>query len=229
MRRLTVTLLSCLLGVGTCPAVTAQSPSPSPTQTTGPAGQRVVVPTAGIALTLPADWSVQLPMEELEYLPPGLMAKLTTPFSLWTVLHSLTPLEYPDAGSIGCDIVLTRIDGAVLEPGGTALRVGEERLTLDRLLTIAWTEPESDGSHTMSRILLPAGPSERRDIIEHDDVGDWYLTEFHLVVPVGVATLSCLGFEESAADDGLAIAETIEFVPSEEQGSRPPRPGVEPP
>ncbi len=55
MRRLAAGFLATCLLVASAGATTAQEPSPSPE----PAGQRVEVPEAGIAVTFPAGWRVE--------------------------------------------------------------------------------------------------------------------------------------------------------------------------
>jgi len=193
LRRFAIVLLAaCLLPIGVATS-TAQSPLP----TTDPGSYHVEVPEAGLALTVPEDWLVQVPMEELDV--PGFPAHA----SLWQVLMSSNTREYPEAGAGGCQIVLVQANDP---DAGT--------VTLEDVA--AWGNPfgnDPGPGEPTTEVILPAGPGSRLDVVEHADDGDWYGVTYGLAAPNGIAWLMCIGFGERPDDDWLSIARSLEFIP----------------
>jgi hypothetical protein len=200
MRLLAMALmLTGCMTVASTGAMLAQSSSPSPEA----AGQRVEVPEAGLALTLPKDWEVRVRMQAMEVEVPSWAEGLA---SAWQALDSWAPGEYPEAGAGGCQLALIRAN----EPAAGTV-------TLDDLASFDfmafWADQDFDGSHVTTDIELPAGEASRVDVIEHDHDGHWYAGVYRLSAPDGAVMLLCIGFEERPDDGWLSVADSLEFLP----------------
>ena len=177
-------------------ATNRPSPSSPPTS-----GQRVEIPEAGTALTIPAGWGFGVEMR-----PTDWAAEAPAVATIWHVLDSWSPAGDPEAATEYCSIGRLRVseqsvgsmlfDGALGDPGPV-------------------TDQSAPGwTHSTTEVLLPAGPATRNDEVGHEPDGVWYSTVYNLVAPDGMVWLNCSG-PVRPDDHWLSIAEGIEFLPEE--------------
>ena len=154
-------------------------------------GQRVEVPEAGVALTVPASWEVRMPME------PGPGATLQV-------------LGAYEVGSGYCVLTLQQLDDPTLLDDATAFRA-----FVDTSMWLFRADPDMEVSDAMTEVTLGAGPALRVDMVERIADGDLHNSVYAVDTPDGLALLDCGGFARPD-DDWLSIAETFEFLPTEE-------------
>jgi len=170
-------LLVLVLGSG----VVAQEASPSP----GTGVQRVEVPEAGVALTVPDDWDVDTPMQEMF-------------LGVVQVLVATRP------GSGGCWIGLA--------PNFNAMGL---RDFADVVMLVFKLNSNYEVAEEMADVSLPAGAALRAYMVQHFPEGDLHQAPYILAAPKDFAFLNCIGYARPD-DDWLSIAETFEFLPTDE-------------
>jgi hypothetical protein len=194
-------VIALMISAARSDAAQAQSPSPSPVAS----GQRVEVPEAGIAITVPEGWGFRIEMLETDWVKA---AGVTLDATIWRVLHWWNPDGDPDEAAEHCSIGL--------------LRVGEQSvgmMTFGGAIRDPSPAPDQwppGWTHSSAEILLPVGPATQIDVVIREPDGDWYDTTYNLVTPDGQVWLGCSG-PERPDDRWLSIAETFEFLPSEEE------------
>lgn len=147
--------------------------------------QRVEVPVAGVAFSLPSGWQTD---------------HFTGEFLL---LRSTSP-----DGSVGCHL----------------REVASVDFSLDAYEALAtqFLDAQSDleGEHSVTRLALPVGDSlVVAGDSEDDDGAKTFVVSIHIPTPQNYAVLSCTtpsSSKDSFESDVLAIAETLEFLPTEE-------------
>jgi hypothetical protein len=212
MHRLIALLVAPLLLVVGSDAVVALEPTAEPDVQ----GHRVEIPEAGLAITLPADWDVTVPMEELDV--PGELEGMDLPagyqwaaeidlaqVSGWLVLMATGPTVYPEPGSGGCWISSVRVDDPATD---WPVTLAEVRWA-DALAY--WNGPRFE--HTRAELRLNAGPADTVEFAEQDTDGDWHGVSYRLAAPHGIVELTCSAFGEPDRERWRAIAETLEFLP----------------
>ena len=191
MRRLTAALLvTCLLGVGAGSA-TAEEPLPSPETT----GQRVEVPEAGYAVTLPEAWTLET-REVVE--------RTDSPEGPTEETRSIQSYAVAPDGSASCLLVEDRLEESLDDPSAA----------LDE--TAAYHRSRYEPVLVeMSSVELPLGRAVRF-VVDFADWGDEAVGAVYLLSDgVDLFVLSCVAPEPPEGDWWLSIAETFEFLPEE--------------
>jgi len=172
---------------------------PSPTPWVG--SQRVELPAAGLAVTFPADWVVEL-AEEGSDLPIVFLA-LPERFGPQVEVQSLLVAEGPDQHERDTFTLCTLVRYAPID------------LTADEFLHEAFGQSDSivveslrDG---LSRVLVNDWIQSR---ILADDPEALYADHYAIRGDHAVAVLWCTG-TISHREDWLSIAESVEFLPEE--------------
>ena len=186
---------------GAADAIDGATNQPS-TSSLPTSGQRVEIPEAGMALTIPAGWGFQVEMRPTDWAAGAPVAA-----TIWQVLDSWSPAGDPEAATESCSIGLLQMseqsvgsmmfDGVIGDPGPVADQSAP-----------GWT-------HSTTEVLLPVGPVTRNDEVGQEPDGVWYSTVYNLVAPDGMVWLNCSG-PVRPDDHWLSIAETFEFLPAEE-------------
>jgi len=190
MRRGYMSLLLTGLLVGQAAVVVAQDDA-----TDGGETQRISVPEAGVALSVPADWSADIEMRQKE--DWGLYDEgfADEPVPFWKVIYA------SDGGGTWCD--LTWYPSHPL-----ALDAHAERY--EALMTPRHSEVERPIEVT--GVELPAGEAYRFDIYNEPSAA--YTTVYLLASGDAHYQLQCVG-DEPAEDDWLPLAESLELTADE--------------
>jgi hypothetical protein len=186
--------------------------SPASAQDEAAELRRVELPELGLAVSLPADWDVVVPMldsmdeieaELRELLPDDVVRQLRTVVAL----NATNGLAYPEPGVGGCVVGAS----VALEPTDEVFGL-EHVYATDHLMF--WNDPGFDGEQTMAEVGLPIGISSHVELVEHDEDGDWVAHFYRFVLPDGFGWIECLSFEEGPDDGWLPIAQTLELLPA---------------
>ena len=198
MRRLTGTLLTIGLVAATAGLTTAQEPSASPE----PADQRVEVPDAGFAVTLPGDWVVELAEEGSDL--PILVVAPPELFGPEVELRPLLVAEGPDMQERDRFTLCTLVRYAPIE-------ITPNEFMRETFRQSDWAVIESlhDG---LSRVLLVPWYTGRILTRIPEAI---YVDHYAIGADNAVAFLWCTG-TASHRGDWLSIAESFEFLPAEE-------------
>ena len=195
-------LLVCLAIATTSGGVAAADESPL---------RSIELPEVGIALSLPADWDVAVPMIDTTDQARGAWRGSALggldDVRTYLALDATNGLDYPQPGSGGCFL------GA-----SVAAESIDETLDLDEILLVAdegalWTDPGFELT-AEAELRLPIGRVNRVDFVEHDDDGDWFGIGYRFVIPDGLGWLQCVGFEGRPDDGWLDLVETLELLPT---------------
>lgn len=182
-----VGLLAMLLVLALGSGVVAQESSPDLPM----GGQRVEVPEAGVALTVPASWEVRILMEP----GPG---------------DALQVLMAYEVGSGYCVLTLQQLDDPTLLDDPSAFRA-----FVDTSIWLFRADRDMEVSDAMTEVTLGVGPALRVDMVERFADGDVHNSVYAVDTPDGLALLDCGGLARPD-DDWLSIAETFEWLPGEE-------------
>ncbi|MEA2026469.1 MAG: hypothetical protein U9O18_07240, partial [Chloroflexota bacterium] len=162
---------------------------------------RVDVPEAGITVTFPVDWTVDIVNESSSI--PAVSDGTNTTLETWRVLDA----SAPDGRSERCGVD----------------RYGTDELTADGFVGRfqSWIEDAWGDSVEVSTVNLPSGDSVRvQVVVKTSDASTFSPVAHHMDFYLfdggdGAFVLSCYG-EDPPDDDWLSIAETLEFLPAEE-------------
>ena len=192
MRWIASVLAAGLLVTASAGVALAQSTSPEPSE----ALVRVEVPEAGVALSLPESWIVDVAVEELAQmdLEDG---QFTTSYVLGT---------HGPAGLHSCKLYVQEF------PPSTLPRTG----AMELLAANGWLVREGE-DRTPSRLDLPAGTALTVAWTSREQTAEpLNLIEYLIVDADRVYTLVCSTFPPLVPEyDWLSIAETLEFLPDE--------------
>jgi len=185
MRRLAGTLLTIGLVGASAGLATAQEPSASP----APADQRVAVPEAGYALTLPKGWTLETQEVVEQTDSPNGPTEETS--SIWSYAFA------PD-GSASCLLLEDLLEGSLDET------VASHRSRYEPVLV------------EMSSVQLPLGRTVRF-VLDYAGIGDEGVGAVYLLSDGDtLIVMSCIAPEPLDGDWWLSIAESFEFMPAEE-------------
>jgi len=187
MRRSTsACLMACLITVGAGQLAVAQEEALDEDAV----GQRVEVSEAGVAITFPADWSVDIEMRQREDFgliddPDG------EPVVFWQVLYASA------GGRPWCDVTWYPEHPMAL---------ADHALLFEELMT-----PGSDVERTIevSGVALPVGEAYRFDI--HNGPSDDFSTTYLVGSSSSRYILECMA-DTRDEDDWLQVAETMELA-----------------
>ena len=162
---------------------------------------RVDVPEAGITVTFPVDWTVDIVNEPSSI--PAAPDRTSTTLETWRVLDA----SAPDGRSERCGVDL----------------FGPDKLTADGFVGRFqdWIRDPWVDSVEVSTVNLPSGDSVRVQVAgKTSDASTFSLVEHHMDSYLldsgdGTFVLSCHG-EDPPDDDWLSIAENFEFLSAEE-------------
>ena len=163
------------------------------------AGQRIEVPQAGVAVTVPEGWGFRIEMLETDWAQD---AGVTVDAAIWRVLELWSPVGDSELATEHCSIGMLRVG----EEGPEIMMMSDATPAPGRFPS-GWTQSTTE-------LHLPAGLATRIDSVGQEPEGDRYSTTYNFVSPDGPVWLGCDGLERP---DGrwLSIAETIEFLPAE--------------
>ena len=185
---------------GAADAIDGATNQPS-TSSLPTSGQRVEIPEAGMALTIPAGWGFQVEMRPTDWAAGAPVAA-----TIWQVLDSWSPAANARGGRdrvmLGSDcsrsseqsVGSMMFDGVTGDPGPVADQSAPK-----------WT-------HSTTEVLLPVGPVTRNDEVGQEPDGVSYSTVYNLVAPDGMVWLNWSG-PVRPDHHWLSIAETFEFLP----------------
>jgi hypothetical protein len=156
---------------------------------TGVEPQRVEVPEAGVGITLPADWSVDIEMRERE--DWGLVVDdEEEPFAFWNVFYASV------GGRPWCDLTWYPVH---------PMSLGEHASLTQDLMTP--THVDIERPIERSAVMLPSGDAQRL-VVYNEPTDDW-TTTYLLDLADGRYLLRCAS-DERASDDWLSLAESLE-------------------
>ena len=163
---------------------------------------RVAVPEAGVALSFPVDWAVDIEMRERE--DWGFVtADDEDPLILWNVVYA------SDGGRPWCDVTWYPV---------YPLLLAEHALLFEELMTPSHSSVERPIE--VAPVILPAGEAYRF-VIYNEPTDDW-TTTYLLEAGEGRYLLQCAG-DERAEDDWQGLAESLElFSPAIPQATAEP-------
>lgn len=170
-----------------------------------PGYQRVEVPEAALAVALPADWAVDIELDEREDFYLSERFPEAAPVTFWKVLYA------SGSGRPWCDVTWYPAHPMPLQ---------EQALLFEQLMT-----PSSDVERTIEvePVELPAGAAYRF-VIYNQPTAD-YQTVYLLDASPSRYALECVA-DERVEGDWLEIARTLE--PSATDRAEPPEPSFEP-
>ena len=171
--------------------------------------RRVEIPELGVAVSLPAEWDVVVPMLALgDQVDPQVVAmvgeEMAAHIRAVMALQASHGPEYPEPGAGLCMV------GAALErePMGERFRLADVLATNHLAF---WNDP--DFETTAAELELPVGHANHVHFVEHDYDGDWIADVYQFVLAEGFGWLLCSTFESAPDDDWLPLAETLELLP----------------
>jgi hypothetical protein len=174
-----------------------------------PGYQRVEVPEAAVALALPADWAVDIELDEREDFYLSELFPEAAPVTYWNVLYA------SGSGRPWCDVTWYPAHPMTLE---------EHALLFEQLMT-----PSTNVERTIEVVPaeLPAGAAYR--FVIYNQPTDDYQTVYLIGSGPSRYALWCVA-DERVEGDWLAIAQTLEPSTADpiESPEPSPRPSLEP-
>lgn len=197
----TIVTLAVAAGVAVVASLPAAAEEGSPPGEPAAEAVRVEVPEAAVALSLPADWAVDIEMRQRE--DWGLSERYVdaAPLRFWNVLYA------SPGGRPWCDVTWYPEHPMTL---------AEHAVEYELLMTPTLSDVER--TIEVMPTELPAGEAFRFVIYNGptDDYGTVYLLE----AEAGRYFVQCLS-DERAADDWLSIAATLEWLAEPEVSPAP--------
>ncbi len=177
-------------------AVSAPSTAADATAEPLPGSQSVEVPEAGLALSFPPDWSIDIEMRQRE--DWGLFDEgfAEEPVVFWNVVYA------SDAGSPWCEVVWYPAH---------PLSLADHAARYEALMTP--THSDVERPIEVASLTLPAGEAYR--LVIYNAPSDDHTTVYLVDADEARYMLECVGVER-AEDDWLALAETLHLQPPPE-------------
>ncbi len=180
-RRMTVALAATVVVAGAVPVMAQDE--------TGAENTHVEVLEAGVALSFPVDWAVDIEMRERE--DWGFVIDDEDPVAFWNVVYA------SDGGRPWCDVTWYP---------AYPLPLAEHAFQFEESMTPSHSSVER--SIEVAPVTLPAGEAYRF-VIYNEPTDDW-TTTYLLEAGEARYLLQCAG-DERAEDDWQGLAETLEF------------------